>query len=107
MQCPDNGVGQSIWNYIRFGVDVLYDGMLVDFGIYFCYKGKMILLCRDLVLNRSKIESIKATMNFCKNIYVDKENHQKIMKDTEYFSKAQAKLEYKAVKRHPSLAIKC
>lgn len=74
-------------------VDVLYDGMLVDFGIYFSYKGKMILLCRDLVLNRSKIESIKATMSFCKNIYVDKLNHEKIMKDTEYFSKAQAKLE--------------
>lgn len=74
-------------------VDVLYDGMQVDYGIYFYQNGKPVLLCKDLVLTSGMIESLKAAMAHCKNVYMDKAHHEKLLRETCYFAQAQKKLE--------------
>lgn len=76
-------------------IDILYDGMRVDYGIYIYQNGKPVLLCRDVVLTTGMIQSLKNAMNHCKNVYMDREHHEKLLRDTPYFRQAQAKLENK------------
>lgn len=74
-------------------VDVLYDGMLLDFGIYYYNKGKLVLLCKDVVLTENKIRSIRAAMKFSNNVYMLKENHDRVLRETAYFEVTQMRVE--------------
>lgn len=74
-------------------VDILYDGMMVDFGIYYYQNNKPVLLCKDVILTTHMINSLKMAMSYCSNVYMDKENHDRLLRETAYFKKAQIKLE--------------
>lgn len=76
-------------------VDILYDGMMVDFGIYYCRNNRQVLLCKDLVLTNTMIESLKEVLQQNKNVYMDKKNHNRLIKETEYFKNVQTKLEHR------------
>jgi len=74
-------------------VDVLYDGMLLDFGIYYYNKGMPVLLCKNVVLTESKIRAIRASLKFSDNIYMLKENHDRVLRETAYFKLTQMRVE--------------
>lgn len=74
-------------------IDVLYDGMMVDFEIYYFQKGEPVLLCKDVVLTKSMIRSMKTALSFNTNIYMRKENHDRLLRETSYFEVAQMQLE--------------
>ena len=74
-------------------VDVLYDGMLLDFGIYYYNQGKPVLLCKNVVLTENKIRSIRAAMAFNNNVYMLKENLDRVLRETAYFQMTQRRVE--------------
>ena len=74
-------------------IDILYDGMKVDYGIYAYHNGKPVLLCKDVVLTSNMIQSLKKAMTNCQNVYMDQVHHDQLIKNTPYFKQAQAKLE--------------
>ena len=74
-------------------IDILYDGMKVDYGIYAYHNGKPVLLCKDVVLTSNMIQSLKKAMTNCQNVYMDQVHHEQLLKNTPYFKQAQAKLE--------------
>ncbi len=76
-------------------VDILYDGMMVEEGIYHYKDGKFILLCKDVVLTKNMIRYIKATIEQNDNVYMFKANRDRALRETAYFEMAQALVEKK------------
>lgn len=76
-------------------VDILYDGMMVDDGIYHYKDGKFVLLCKDVILNEKMIGTIKATIEQNNNVYMYKANRDRALRETAYFEMAQAFVEKK------------
>lgn len=75
-------------------IDILYEGMLVDFGIYYYHNNRPVLLCKDLVLTNSMIASMREALQYHKNIYMDSENQQRLINETAYFKNVQVQLEH-------------
>lgn len=76
-------------------VDVLYDGMMVDYAIYYYHQGDPLLLCENVVLTESMIESIRSTMRRGTNVYMHKEDHDRVLRETAYFEITQRRIEQK------------
>ena len=76
-------------------VDVLYDGMLVDFGIYAYQDGKSVLLCKNTVLDERKINFIRDAVKAGRNVYIKKENCDRILYENAYFTVVQRSIEKK------------
>ena len=81
-------------NLSPVSIDILYEGMLVDFGIYYYQNSRPILLCKDLVLTSNMIRSLKEVLQNRKNVYMDRDNQQRLLKETVYFKNVQAQLEH-------------
>ena len=76
-------------------VDFLYEGLLVDYPIYYKEGEQLVLLCKDLVLTKSKLDAIHSALALGRNIYVDSKNRSALIDDTRFFTMAQARLETK------------
>lgn len=76
-------------------VDILYDGMMVEDGIYHYKDGKFILLCKDVVLTKNMIHYIKTTIDQNDNVYMFKANRDRALRETAYFEMTQAMVEKK------------
>ena len=76
-------------------VDVLYDGMLVDFDMYVYQDRHPVLLCKDTVLDERKIQFIREKISAGQNIYVKKEKRDQILSENMYFTAVQRNIEKK------------
>lgn len=76
-------------------VDFLYEGLLVDYPIYYKEKDNLVLLCKDLVLTKGKLETLKSALAEGRNIYVDDQHKKSLLDDTRFFAMAQKRLESK------------
>ena len=74
-------------------VDILYDGMMLNFGIYYYSQGKPVLLCKDVVLTANMLQGIKATMTYSKNVYMHRENRDRLLQEVSYFETTQRQIE--------------
>lgn len=74
-------------------VDILYDGMLIDFAIYYQKDGVYKILCNDTVLSRSAIAAIKRTLDGSRNIFISRKVHKKVLEETRAFNNLQKHLE--------------
>ncbi len=80
-------------NLYPISVDILYDGMKVESGIYCAEDRGFTLLCKNVILTKPKIEYIRRFMETKKNIYMSKEERQRLLRETDYFQKIQTKIE--------------
>lgn len=80
-------------NLYPISVDILYDGMAVESGIYCAEDGGFTLLCKNVVLTKRMIEYIRGFMVTKKNIYMSKEERQRLLRETDYFQRTQTKIE--------------
>ena len=80
---------------VPISVDFLYEGLLVDYPIYYKDGEKLVLLCKDLVLTRGKLQTIRAALAAGRNIYVDDKYRATLIDDTRFFTIAQSRLEAK------------
>lgn len=79
-------------------IDALYDGMMVDFEIYYIQKGEPVLLCKDVVLTKKKIDALKSSLRignsmYLRNVYMRKENRDRLLRETSYFEVVQMQIE--------------
>lgn len=76
-------------------IDYLYEGLLVDYPIYYKEKNELILLCKDLVLSETQLQSLRTVLESGGNIYVDDDHRASLLDDTRFFVNAQKRLEAK------------
>ena len=76
-------------------VDILYEGMEVNFGIYCIYNGVPILLCNNTTLTESKLNLIKKSLKHSRNIFIEKEHHKRVIDESKYINSIQKRLEQK------------
>ncbi len=74
-------------------IDFLYEGLLVDYPIYYKEGKNLVLLCKDIILTKTKLEALKNMLDAGRNIYVDEQHHSSLLEDTRYFKHAQKVLE--------------
>ncbi|MDD3428996.1 MAG: HD-GYP domain-containing protein [Oscillospiraceae bacterium] len=83
-------------------VDVLYDGMVVDYSIYYYMNNKPVLLCKDVVLTQAMIKHFKNDIKGRKNVNMNKQAHARVLNESVYFKQAQKQIEdsigYTAIK---------
>lgn len=85
--------GLSDENLAPIGFDVLYSGMVVDYGIYYLENDMPVLLCKNVVLNDDSIKQMRRMMGGKRNVYMDVLHHEKILEGSQYLQRVQRKLE--------------
>ncbi len=76
-------------------IDVLFEGLNVDFGIYYLTDSGFALLCKDVVLTAEIMEQLKERLGGSLNIYMQKAERDRIFNSTDYFIQFQKQLEDK------------
>lgn len=80
-------------NLAPISFDALYEGMVVDYGIYYRDDNAFVLLCKDVVLTASMIKNLRRVSGGANNVYVEAEQHERILRESNYLVDAQHKLE--------------
>lgn len=74
-------------------IDILYDGMVVDYGIYYREEDTYVLLCKDVILTPELIKGLVRAAVGKRNVYIDKQYHSRILSGSEYLKNIQKRLE--------------
>ncbi|MBS7402959.1 MAG: HD-GYP domain-containing protein [Oscillospiraceae bacterium] len=80
---------------VPISVEFLYEGLMVDYPIYFKDGKQLVLLCKNLILTKNRLTAIKSALDAGRNIYVDEERRAALLEDTSFFKVAQERLEAK------------